>query len=444
MEKFIITGGKPLSGNFRLAGAKNVALKTCVCSLLTDDPVVLKNIPLIRDVYLMKDLLNEIGVDCVFKDHTAELVFKKLKSVKIPLELGARLRTSSLIVGPMLARFGEAIIPNPGGCRIGARPIDRHVQGLIQMGAEVSYDSNDGYFHAKAKRLHGANIRFSKNTHTGTEALILAAVLAEGTTVISNAAEEIEINDLINLLNLMGGKIRRIRNREIVIEGVNKLHGAEYEIMSDRNEEVTIAIAAAITGGSITVEKSMYRDLVSFIDLYSKAGGGYENNDNTTRYFFNQPLKSVDVVTVPHPGFMTDWQAPWAVFMTQARGNAVIHETVFESRFSYVSELSKMGAKIDFFQPEVINPSEFYNFNWDDKQKESCQAIRITGPTKLHNAVIEMHDLRAGASLLLAALTAEGDSYIHGIEQIDRGYENIENRLSNLGAKIIRVSEEDL
>jgi UDP-N-acetylglucosamine 1-carboxyvinyltransferase len=443
MEKFIISGGYPLQGNYRLAGAKNVALKTCVCSLLTDETVIINNIPLISDLFLMKDLLGGIGVVSDIFDHSINLTFNNLKSIKIPLEIGARLRTSSLIVGPMLARFGEAIIPNPGGCRIGARPIDRHIEGLQKMGAEISYVSNDGYFHAKAKKLHGAHITFSKNTHTGTEALLLAAVLAEGQTVISNAAEEVEVNDLINLLIKMGAKIKRTQPREITIEGVNKLHGTEYEIMSDRNEEVTIAIAAVITKGNITVEKSTRNDLKSFLNIYQKAGGIYhEIDDQTTRYTFAGPINPTNIETKPHPGFMTDWQAPWALFMTQANGISTIHETVFESRFSYVNELIKMGAKIEFFQPQISDPMNYYNFNWTDFQTKSCQAIKIYGPANLHNAILEMHDLRAGASLLLAALTAEGDSYVHGIDQIDRGYENIENRLKNIGAKISRNTEE--
>jgi UDP-N-acetylglucosamine 1-carboxyvinyltransferase len=443
MEKFSVTGGMPMRGGYRLSGAKNVALKTCFCSLLTESPVIIRNIPLIRDVFLMKDLLEHTGVTVQIENHTAVLDSSGINNTRIPLELGARLRTSSLLLGPMLARFGDAVIPNPGGCRIGARPINRLIDGLKQMGAEINYDSNDGYFHAKAKRLHGADITFTKNTHTGTETIILAAVLADGVTVIRNAATEIEVDDLINMLVSMGADINRISPREIRISGVKQLHGTEYEIISDRNEEVTIAIAAAVTGGKITVERSIRNGLSSFLNYFRKAGGTIREIDaNTTEYSGNGNFNPTDITTAPHPGFMTDWQAPWAVFMTRAQGISSIHETVFESRFSYVNELIKMGAKVEFFQPKVKNPEMFYNFNWSDKMDDIKQAIRITGTKSLHNAVLEMHDLRAGASLLLAALIAEGESFIYGIEQIDRGYENIEGKLHALGARIRRTPEE--
>jgi UDP-N-acetylglucosamine 1-carboxyvinyltransferase len=443
MHKFVVNGGNPLTGEFVLAGAKNVALKTCVCALLTDEPLTISNIPIIDDVRLMGDLLIGLGADSEINGHSIRMRFTRLKTSTVPLSLGARLRTSSLILGPLLARFGEALIPNPGGCRIGARPIDRHIEGLTRMGAEIHYDSNDGFFHAYAKKLHGAEFTFTKNTHTGTEALLLAAVLAEGTTVLHNAAREVEINDLINLLVAMGADIQRPNPRDIVIRGVSKLHGAEYEIMSDRNEEVTLAIAAAITGGKITVRRSFRSSLDAFTDLYRRAGGIIEEIDGqTTVYMSSGKINPTDVVTVPHPGFMTDWQAPWAVFMTQAKGVSTVHETVFENRFTYVSELQKMGGRIEYYQPEVPDPASYYNFNWEDRQEDSGQAIRITGPTKLHNAVLSMNDLRAGASLLIAALTAEGESTIYGVEQIDRGYERIDERLAPLGAHIQRIEEE--
>lgn len=445
MDAFEVRGGIPLKGEVALSGAKNVALKAFVASLLTDDEIIIKNVPDIRDVRLMLDVLTHLGVDATFNDHTARLKYRNGSETSVPLEIGAKLRTSFLVMGPLLARKGEAIIPNPGGCRIGARPIDRQVDAYRAMGADITYFSNDGYFHARTKHLHAADISFAKNTHTGTEAVILSAVLADGRTVIRNAAEEVEVDDLIALLNDMGADIRRSAPREITVQGVTSLHGVEYSLMSDRNEEVTFAIAAAVTGGDITVTGSQYKHLDSFLSEFNKAGGVAEVvSANTVRYSGKPPFRPSDIVTQPHPGFMTDWQAPWALFMTQAQGVSTIHETIFESRFNYVQELRKMGADIEYFDPPVPNPATFYNFNWSDRVNGHHQAIRIRGPVKLHNAVLAMHDLRAGATLLLAALAAEGESYISGVDQIDRGYELIDVRLKRLGAGISRVKEGEL
>ncbi|MFH0749787.1 MAG: UDP-N-acetylglucosamine 1-carboxyvinyltransferase [Candidatus Gottesmanbacteria bacterium] len=443
MEKFIVSGPSILHGDVTIAGAKNVALKAIVVSLLTEEPILLHNMPHIRDVLLMLDVVRSLGAVATFEGNTVEIQDGKTRSTTVPLEIGARLRTSSMVLGPMLSRYGKAMIPNPGGCRIGARPIDRHIEGLREMGAAIDYSSTDGYFHAEAKHLHGAEITFEKNTHTGTETLILAAVLADGTTILRNAAEEVEIDDLIALLNSMGANIKRTGTREITIIGVKKLHGTEYTIMSDRNEEVTFAIGAVVSKGSITVHHSERKHLKAFFSVFEKAGGKYrEVDDETTEYFYDGPLTAVDVITGQYPGFMTDWQAPWALLMTQANGVSTIHETVFENRFSYVEELRKMGADIAYFDPDVPNPKEFYNFNWEDKATETHQAIRITGPTLLHNAITSMSDLRAGATVVLAAIIAKGQSYIHGVEQIDRGYEHIEERLKSLGAAIERIEED--
>lgn len=443
MEKFIVSGPTTLHGDVTIAGAKNVALKAIVVSLLTKEPIILHNMPHIRDVVLMLELVRSLGSSVSFEENTVHITDGNTKETTVPLEIGARLRTSSMVLGPMLSRYGKAKIPNPGGCRIGARPIDRHIDGLKAMGATIQYDSEDGYFHAYAEHLHGAEVTFEKNTHTGTETLILAAVLADGTTVLRNAAEEIEVDDLISLLNAMGADIKRSGHREITIRGVKELHGTEYTIMSDRNEEVTFAIAAAVSKGSIIVHHSERKHLKAFLDVFVRAGGGYkEVDETTTEYYGDKELQAVDVTTGQHPGFMTDWQAPWALLMTQARGRATIHETVFENRFSYVDELRKMGADIAYFDPLVSDPKQFYNFNWEDKAMDAHQAIRITGPTTLHNAVVQMNDLRAGATVVLAALIANGQSYVHGIEQIDRGYEHIDTRLQKLGANIERVEED--
>lgn len=445
MEKFIIEGPTKLVGHVTVAGAKNVALKALVASLLTDEDVIIQNVPHIRDVYLMIEVLEHLGKHCRFEGSHITIKKNSSHTCTVPLEVGARLRTSSMVLGPLLTRYGKAVIPNPGGCRIGARPIDRHIDGLIAMGATITYDSSDGYFHAKAKHMHGTHIVFEKNTHTGTETLLLASVLAKGETTLGNAAEEVEVDDLITLLQTMGAHIKRNSKREITIEGVSDLHGVTYSIMPDRNEEVTFAVAAIASTGDITVHNSKTQYLKAFLESLQKAGGGWEAIDeNTTRYFFKGHIRATDVTTGVYPSFMTDWQAPWALLMTQAKGESVVHETVFENRFTYVEELKKMGAIITYFDPKVKNPEDFYNFNWEDIQKGTHQGIRITGPTNLHNAVLSINDLRAGATLLLAGIIGSGRSYLFGIDQIDRGYEHIEKRLNLLGAHIERVTEDAL
>ncbi len=444
MEKFVITGGKALAGEVSVGGAKNVALKILIASLLTDEEVVIHNVPHLRDVASLIEVLRSLGVRASMSGHSVSVRNGNVTGEPtVPLDIGAKLRTSSMVLGPLLARYGDAHVPNPGGCRLGARPIDRHIEGLRSMGAIIDYNSDDGFFHAHADGLHGANVHFEKNTHTGTETIILAAVLAKGQTVITNAAQEVEVDDLISCLNQMGARVKQTSNRSIVIDGVKKLHGVQYSIMPDRNEEVTFAIAAAITNGDIVVANSQPKYIESFLQAFTHAGGSYEFVDGThTRYFRKGPVRATDIVTAPYPGFMTDWQAPWAVFMTQGMGVSTIHETVFESRFSYVKELQKMGAHIEFYDPPVKRPSDFYNFNWEDRKEGYHQGIKIFGPKKLHNAVLDIDDIRAGATLVLAAIIAKGESYLSGVELIDRGYEHIEERLTKLGANIRRIKEE--
>lgn len=442
MDKFIVKGGKKLSGRIRVSGAKNVAMKLPLLGLLTQKPIYVSNIPLISSVYGSIDIVRPLGVKAVFKsNHLLTVNGDNIISYKVPLEFGGLFRTATMTMGPLLCRFGKAIVPNPGGCRLGKRPIDRHIEGLKKMGAKIKY--KDGYFFAETDGLNGINYRFAKNTHTGTETLILAAVLAEGETILENAALEPEIDDLIRLLNLMGAKIKRKSQRTIVISGVTELNGAEFEIMPDRNEVVTFAIAALASSGDIVIEGARREYLKAFLAKLDEIGLCWEpiNSSQTRFYSEDRLLKSTNITTSSYPGFMTDWQAPWALLMTQADGISEIHETIYEDRFGYVSELKKMGAQITFYKPHVVNPSQTYNFNWSDKVDDKCQAIRIKGPSKLHNAVLEVMDLRAGATLLLAAIISQGESVIIGIEHIDRGYEKIEERLKSIGADIRRVSD---
>lgn len=436
MQKYVIQGGSSLKGSTKVSGAKNVALKALVAACLTDETVIIKNIPLISDVKIMLEIIREIGGEVVVKDHVAEVTVKNLNTSEIPLDRAAAIRASSMLISPLLIRKKEALVPNPGGCRLGARPIDRTIDGLREMGAKISYDRNDGFFHAQADELHGVTYEFEKNTHTGTETLIIAGAMASGKTVLRNASEEPEVDELIELINSMGAKIKRLPGRIIEIEGVKNLHGAEFTIKPDRNEIVTIACAAILTGGDVFVEGATKDALDAFLVKLDEAGGGFEIKENGIRFFATGGLKATDVTTAPAPGFMTDWQGPWVVMMTAAEGETVVHETVFENRFGYIKELKKMGAKIDLFNPPVEDPKEFYNFNIKDDDPSFFHAVRVHGPSSLHNGVVQVTDIRAGATLVLAALAASGTSTILGIEILERGYEALEERLSNLGAKI--------
>ncbi len=446
MGKLIVNGGKALKGNVVVSGAKNVALKTLVAACLTEEEVVIKNIPLVSDFMVMLDIIRELGGEVKIKNHEARIRVKQLKRNKITLDEAAKIRTSAMFMAPLLARNGQAVIPNPGGCRIGARPIDRTIKGIEALGVITKYNTKDGYFYLKIDKDKGEKWkkvihRFDKSTHTGTETMILASVLFNGEVTLLNAAEEPEIDELISLLVQMGAKIVRSGKREITIDGVSKLNGATFVVGPDRNEVVTFAIAGILTKGDVFVENAHKVDLGIFINKIEEIGAGVEMRKNGIRFYYKGHLKNSDVETSFYPGFMTDWQGPWAVLMTQAEGKSTIHETVYESRFGYVKELKKMGTQISFFDPVIGNPEKVYNFNLSDSNPDYFHAIKIIGPTKLHNAVVEISDLRAGATLVLAALSAEGESVVFGVEHLDRGYEKFEERLSGLGANIKRIKE---
>lgn len=439
MEKFIITGGKPLRGTINVAGAKNAALKALVAACLTQEEVVIKNFPLISDLKIMSEIIQILHGTITIQEHTVKVRMNNIAAAEIPLDKAALIRTSIMFIAPLLARCKKAIVPNPGGDKIGSRPIDRIVKGLTKMNAEIKYIEEDGCFHATTEGLKGTEYTFEKNTHTGTETLIMAASLAKGITILKNAAEEPEVDELIELMVAMGANIKRTKEREITIVGVEELHGTEITILPDRNEIVTFAIAAYITKGDILIKDAGTVDMQAFLDALVRAGALYEIKDRDIRFFAKNSIKATDITTAIYPGFMTDWQAPWTVLMTQATGTTVVHETVFENRFGYVSELSKMGAHIKPKVLHVKNPDLVYNFNLSDDRPHLCRAIEIKGPTPLHNAQITICDLRAGATLVLAALCATGTTTIFGLEQVDRGYEKFEDRLESLGADIQRI-----
>jgi len=443
MDKFIIKGGKKLKGEINISGAKNVALKTIVAACLTDEEVEIHNIPLVSDLYIMAEIVEELGGKIKISDHTISIQIKNFSKSKIALERAAETRTSAMFISPLLARTGKAIIPNPGGCRIGYRPIDRTIEGLKQMGVTVNYKREDGYFHMNTKNgLNGIDYAFKKPTHTGTETLILAAVLAKGKTILRNCAQEPEIDELVLLLSKMGANIKKIDPKTIEIIGVKKLKGAKFSVGIDRNEVVTLAIAAIITKGDVLIKDAKSVDLKEFLEKMELVGAGVESRGNDIRFFYKNDLVACDIETSPYPGFMTDWQAPWAVLMTQVKGTSVVHERVYESRFGYVEHLIRMGAKIKLFNPEVSNPESYYNFNIEDDNSRNKHAIQISGPVKLHNAVVAMSDLRAGATMVLAALAASGETVILEVYHLDRGYECLENRLGKLGADIKRIKDE--
>ena len=439
MRKFIINGNSNLSGTITISGSKNVATKAVIAACLTEETVILKNVPQISDIDALLEVIESIGGEVKKENGEVKITVKEIKNHSISLIEGARVRTSSMFIAPLLLRAGQALVPNPEGCRIGARQIDRHIAGLTQMGAKIEYKSEDGYYHATAEGLTGTNYTFEKNTHTGTETLIMAAALASGTTVLQNAAEEHEIDDLILLLNKMGAKIKRTEKRKIVIEGVRELHGTTHEIVSDSNELVTFAVLSLISG--VNLKNANLQNIQAFLTEVKKAGGAWEEKDGNVRFHLEKELSASEVVTSPEPGFKTDWQGPWAILMTQANGVSSIHETIYENRFGYVSELKKMGAKIEFFEAEVSNPAATYNFNYVKNHKYQ-QAIKIYGVTKLHNAAVTITDLRAGATVVIAALIAKGESVIYGLEHLERGYEDFASRLKSLGARIEEVEED--
>jgi len=421
-DVYIVKGGEPLKGEVQLSGAKNAALKLIIAALLFKNEVFLSNIPHIGDVKELLNLIRNLGGRAEFVDkNQVKIDGRGINKSTINFLYASKLRVSFMMFAPLLYKFGRANIPNPGGCRIGARPIDRQIDLMRQMGILVDYESADGYYHAKLeKRIKG--------THYGE-------------TVIENASLEPEIDDLICFLNGAGGKIRR-SGKKIYISGVKQLTAKEpYSIKNDRNEAVTYAIFALATKGDVLILGIEANLISSFIKKVEESGGGVKIYQDKLRVVYKGKLRATDIITRPHPGFMTDWQAPWAVLMTQAWGVSTIHETVFENRFSYVEELRKLGAKIEYFQPKTKNPQQLYQFtrsDWSGKLSFP-QAIKIFGKTPLHNAVLSVSDLRAGASLLIGAAVAYGESVIYGASVIDRGYEEIDKKLRSLGLKIKRI-----
>jgi len=416
MQKLSIQGGTPLAGEVRVAGAKNAALPILTAALLTEDHVRVSNMPDLNDVRTMVALLKTMGVKAAMSAGAVDLDASSITSPVAGYELVKTMRASILTLGPLTARFGEARVSLPGGCAIGERPVDLHIKGLTAMGADITIEA--GYIHAAAKRLKGARIFMDTVTVTGTENLMMAAALAEGETLLENAAREPEVVDLAECLIKMGARIRGHGTEVITIEGVESLHGCEHSVMPDRIEAGTFLAAAAATRGSVTLMAAPVTALDAVFDKLREAGAGIAVGESTVRLAMKGRPKAVSLRTAPHPGFPTDMQAQFIAMNSIAAGTAVVTETIFENRFMHVQELRRLGANIDI---------------------EGNTAI-VHGVDTLTGATVMATDLRASASLVIAGLVAEGTTVIDRIYHLDRGYEHIERRLGLLGARIERVS----
>ncbi len=416
MDKMLVTSGASLNGSVTVSGAKNAALPILFSTLLAEGEHTFDNVPLLKDIESTAELLQSLGCESKRDGHTFKVNVTKLKTFEAHYDLVRKMRASILCLGPILAKYGEAVVSLPGGCAIGTRPIDLHLDAMKALGAEI--ELKDGYVLAKCKKLKGATVLFEKTTVGGTENLMMAATLAEGTTIIENAANEPEIVDLANYLNKMGAKITGHGTSVMRIEGVAKLTPARHAIMPDRIEAGTLMIAGAITKGNVLVEKCNPHDLEALINKMRESGFKIETTKDAVRVLPQDRWEAVDITTAPHPLFATDLQAQFMALMTVAHGTSVITETVFENRFMHVNELMRLGADIT----------------------PKTQVAVVRGkPGGLSGAPVMATDLRASASLVLAGLVAKGETLVGRIYHLDRGYENLEGKLSALGAKIKRV-----
>jgi UDP-N-acetylglucosamine 1-carboxyvinyltransferase len=421
MDKLVIRGGAPLLGTIRVSGAKNAALPCMAAALLTEEPVILENIPQVRDIQTTRNLLAAMGAEVELgygrAHHRTTIHCKTLAAPEASYELVKTMRASTLVLGPLVARCGRARVSLPGGCAIGSRPIDMHIKGLERLGAKITQDH--GYVEATTDRLKGAEIVFDKITVTGTEDLLMAATLAEGETVMLNCAREPEVADLAALLNKMGAHIEGAGTATIRVKGVSKLHGAKHRIIPDRIEAATFIIAGAITAGDLNVTGCDPTHLDALLSKLKDMGVRTKANGDSVRVMGDNPLAATDMTTEEYPGFPTDAQAQLMALSTQAEGTSVITENIFENRFMHAQELVRMGANIKI---------------------EGRRAV-VVGKSPLSAAAVLASDLRASASLVLAALVADGETIIDRVYHLDRGYENIEEKLRGVGAEIKRIGE---
>jgi UDP-N-acetylglucosamine 1-carboxyvinyltransferase len=420
MDKFVVRGGNPLVGTVRISGAKNSALPCMAAAILTEDVVTLENVPQVRDIETERRLLASMGAEVELgygrAQHRTTICCRTLSDPEAKYEIVKTMRASSLVLGPLVARVGMARVAMPGGCAIGGRPIDLHIRGLEKMGAQIT--QAHGYLEARADRLRGAHLVFDKITVTGTEDLLMAAVLAEGETLMENCAREPEVGDLAALLTAMGAQIEGAGTSTIRVQGVSKLHGARHRINPDRIEAGTFLIAGAITRGDLIVANCNPSHLSAVISKLEEAGARVDIlNSETVRVRADGKLNAADISTEEYPGFPTDMQAQYMALATQAEGVSTVKENIFENRFMHVQELVRMGANI----------------------KVDGRSATVRGPARLTSAAVMCSDLRASASLVLAALVAEGETILDRVYHMDRGYERIEEKLRGVGAQIRRM-----
>ncbi|MFW6023110.1 MAG: UDP-N-acetylglucosamine 1-carboxyvinyltransferase [Myxococcota bacterium] len=417
MDAIRIVGGRPLRGSARISGAKNAALPILCASLLADGEHAFRNVPALRDIHTTAALLSHLGLEVDVQPPVVRVHSRAVAEPDAPYELVKQMRASVLVLGPLVARYGRARVSLPGGCAIGARPIDQHLKGLEAMGARV--ELRHGYVHVQVPsgRLRGAEVYLDIPTVTGTENLMSAAVLARGRTTLVNAAREPEVEELARVLNKMGTRVEGAGTDVIVIEGVEALHPVDHAIIADRIEAGTFMVAAAATGGDVLLEGVSYDHIEAPAAKMRQAGISIEQEGGGVRVAGAPPYRPVDVTTAPHPGFPTDMQAQFMVLMCLAEGRSIVTETIFENRFMHVSELTRMGADVEVHG----------------------RSAAIVGVPRLEGAQVMATDLRASASLVVAGLIAEGETLVRRVYHLDRGYEHIEQKLSNLGASIERV-----
>ncbi|MEI8067843.1 MAG: UDP-N-acetylglucosamine 1-carboxyvinyltransferase [Candidatus Shapirobacteria bacterium] len=437
MSRYIITGGKPLKGEVSIRGAKNASFKQIIASMLTEETVNLNNVPQISDVKITTSIAKSLGCKVKQKgDHCLELTTPKITNSIVPSGTGEKSRASFMFAAPLLLRTGNATIPIPGGDKLGARPLDRLFDCFSQM--NITTEETNGNIIFKTTGIKPTHYTFPKPTHTITEVIIMTAALTIGETILDNAAMEPEIDDLILMLNSMGAKIQRDINnpKRITIQGVSKLNGTEHSVICDRNEIITFACAALATKGSICILRIQPDIVKTFLETIKKMGAEIKTGNDEICVEWVKPLTSINIETGPEPGFMTDWQAIFSLVLTQTVGCSSIIERVYPNRFQHINDLKKMGAKITFFNPKVEDPETFYEFNKESDDEKYFHGVKIYGPAKLKPASFSINDLRSGASITLAALTANGKSIIDGVEYIERGYEKLAERLCSLGANI--------
>ncbi len=419
MEKLVINGGRPLRGSINVSGGKNTSLAIITAACLARDVSILENVPHCQDVLTLKEILEVLGAQVELRRGRMMIDGRPLYSHVAPYDLCRRMRASFYTLGLLLARIGRAEVPLPGGCSIGSRPVDFHMRGVTALGAEVA--TEHGYVKAHASRLSGTSFYVPRSSVGTTINLLLAASLAQGITILENAAREPEIVDTAVFLNLMGARIKGAGTNTVVIEGVRELHGASYTIIPDRMEAGTYLIAAAATGGDVLVEQMIPEHISALLTKFEESGIEVERSPDGVRVRAPQPLRASDVDTAPYPGFATDLHPPFAALMTKAQGRSTVRETVFESRFGYVDELRRMGADVRVERDTVV----------------------INGVLNLTGAPVQAVDIRAGAAVVIAALAAEGTSEVANLENLDRGHELLETKLSNLGADIQRITADE-